>query len=261
MAIYVHLHFDDPGRAELRKRKLKNLYQNTKNAPLSLELSTRSGVYLSITQGRYENHEDTQTQVYEKAAIEPAMSPSYDPGRNQDVFNSFPIAFKGCVPGATDYFLNLYAPTSLIRPDIAAENQDLVPGMIRSYFQYTLQHALLFEAIIVVSEAVKTVGVGKPNRQVMYHHGQSLKQLRQTLLSGSDIAADYVLFTIIAMLAINYHLNDMAAFEMHLEGMRSLVTMRGGLDALGWPLILKPGIQTLEGLWAYYSSQKVGEIG
>ena len=161
------------------------------------------------------------------------MSPTYNLGRNQDAFNSFPIPFNGCVPEAMNHFLKFYAPTSLIRPDIAALNQDLVPGVIRDYFQYTLEHALLFEAIIVVSEAVRTVGAGRPSRQVMYHDSQALKQLRRVLLSGSDVAADYVLFTIIAMLAIDYLFDDTAAFEMHLKGMRSLVVMRGGLDVLG----------------------------
>lgn len=119
---------------------------------------------------------------------------------------------------------------------------------------------MLFEAIIVVSEAVKTVEVGKPSQQVMCRYGQVLKQLREKLLTGSDIAADYVLLAITAILAMIYLLNDMAAFEMHLKGIRSLVAMRGGLDALSWPLGMVPRIQTLEGLWAYKASQRVGEI-
>lgn len=260
MALNIHFHFDRSTRTKRCKRKLKPRRQNAKNAPLSLEISSNSGVRMSITRGDVGDDSDqrhVESQAQGKAEpFESAISPRYDPGRNQDAFNSFPIAFKGCVPGATDYFLKIYAPTSLVRPDIAAENQDVVPAVIHDYFQYALQHALLFEAIIVVSEAVKTMGVGKPTPAVMYHHGKVLKQLRQTLLSTTDFAADHVLFTITAMLAIDYLFNDMIAFETHLKGMRSLVATRGGLDALGWPLMLKPGILTLEGLWAYKSSQK-----
>lgn len=36
--------------------------------------------------------------------------------------------------------------------------------------------------------------------------------------------------------------NDMTAFQSHLGGLRILVQLRGGLDSLGWPELLKPSI-------------------
>jgi hypothetical protein len=35
-------------------------------------------------------------------------------------------------------------------------------------------------------------------------------------------------------------MNDIVAFEMHLGGLRQIVALRGGVDQLGWPTILKP---------------------
>jgi hypothetical protein len=90
-----------------------------------------------------------------------------------------------------NYFLKFYAPISLICHDISALNQDLVPGVICNYFQYALEHAFLFKAIIVVSEAIKTVGTGRSSRQVMYHDSQALKHLRRALLSSKDVGAVY----------------------------------------------------------------------
>jgi hypothetical protein len=35
-------------------------------------------------------------------------------------------------------------------------------------------------------------------------------------------------------------MNDTTAFEMHLRGLRQIVALRGGVEHLGWPTILKP---------------------
>ena len=37
-------------------------------------------------------------------------------------------------------------------------------------------------------------------------------------------------------------MNDMSAFEMHLGGLRQIIALRGGIDQLGWPTILKPAL-------------------
>ena len=39
---------------------------------------------------------------------------------------------------------------------------------------------------------------------------------------------------------LQYLLGNLASFEAHLKGLRKIVRMRGGIDALGWPTLLKP---------------------
>lgn len=129
MALNIHLRFDASGHSKARKRKPTHFQQSKEAVSISLELSTSSGVHLSFTHGgSREIDTEAQRQFHSKVnAISRAVSPSYDPGWNQDTFNFLLTLFSGYLPGAMDYFLLFYAPTSLVPPDITAENQDLVP--------------------------------------------------------------------------------------------------------------------------------------
>jgi hypothetical protein len=65
--------------------------------------------------------------------------------------------------------------------------------------------------------------------------------------------------------------NDLGAFQIHLEALRSIVASRGGIDALGWPKLLKPSIvrsvsvvfrrrstlklSSIEEFWSYFCHQ------
>lgn len=113
----------------------------------------------------------------------------------------------------------------------------------------------MFESILALAHSnLAIIGAGQDfDRRSMYHYGQAVSLLR-IALSGDSIE-DAVLFAIMALMGVNYLWNDLLAFQSNLTGLRHIVALRGGLNALAWPSLLKPGILTLESFWTYLSSQ------
>ncbi|KIV81687.1 hypothetical protein PV11_03857 [Exophiala sideris] len=174
-------------------------------------------------------------------------------GLRSDPFYSYPIEFRQCIPAAVDYFLTFYGPAHVIRPELLSAEAGAV--ILNQYFQYALQNALMFEALIALSQANLTVHqwTNGPDQDALYHYNQALRRLRDLLDREQDYSQDSVLFAIVALMGVDYLNNDLTAFEMHLGGLRKLVDLRGGLDNLGWPLILRPYLLGLERFWAYMS--------
>ncbi|KAK4937473.1 hypothetical protein LTR10_021925 [Elasticomyces elasticus] len=191
-------------------------------------------------------------------------------GLRSDPFYSYPIEFRQCIPAAVDYFLTFYGPAHVIRPEILSAEAGA--DILHQYFQYALQNALMFEALIALSQANLTVHqwTNGPDQDALYHYNQALRRLRDLLDREQDYSQDSILFAIIALMGVDvggpqqfdynwtltlfqYLNNDLTAFEMHLGGLRKIVDLRGGLDNLGWPLILRPYLLGLERFWAYMS--------
>lgn len=149
---------------------------------------------------------------------------------------------------------HIYAPAHLIRPElISIEAGD---ELLKAHFRYALQRPVLFESILALSYsnlAIMPRTKAESDAPFMYHYGQAINHIRRALAAG--YIGDAVLFAIISLLAINYLRNDLTAFQSNLQGLRQIITLRGGLNALGWPALLKPGILTVESFWTYLSNQ------
>ena len=63
-----------------------------------------------------------------------------------------------------------------------------------------------------------------------------------------------MLFSIGSLMGIDYLINDLKSFQVHLHGLRQLIWLRGGLANLGWSKILKPMIIGVETFWQYIRS-------
>ncbi|KIW86439.1 hypothetical protein Z517_01836 [Fonsecaea pedrosoi CBS 271.37] len=77
------------------------------------------------------------------------------------------------------------------------------------------------------------------SRAVIYHLNNTVVQLRDALRDPATCTSDIVLATIFPMASVYRMLNDHAAFEAHVQGVRRIVELRGGLDSLGWSGFLK----------------------
>lgn len=93
------------------------------------------------------------------------------------------------------------------------------------------------------------------DRLTLHLYGEAVAQLRQDLSSPEHYMTDATLFAIMALMGLNYLLNDLSAFGTNLAGLQRIVSLRGGINTLGWPRLLKPALLTLESFWAYFSSQ------
>lgn len=71
--------------------------------------------------------------------------------------------------------------------------------------------------------------------------------------SGHD--SDANILAIQCLLGMDYILNDMNAFGVHMKGMNTLVAARGGIDEVGWQAISKPSYDALQTAWTVISAR------
>lgn len=146
-----------------------------------------------------------------------------------------------------------YAPAHLIRPELVTIENGT--DLVHQHFQYAIQNPVMFESILALAYSnLAIIGAGdQAGERSVYHYGQAVSQLR--LVLSQHFMEDAVLFAIMALMGVNYLWNDLSAFQSNLEGLRQIVALRGGLNALAWPTLLKPAILTLESFWTYLSYQ------
>ena len=145
-------------------------------------------------------------------------------GLRTDPFTSYPIKPTKCVPGAIDYWLNHFAPTHVIRPElIKAEDST---GLVKEYFQLALSHPLLFETIVALSQINLTSNQwadqdenssspanSHPDKHAMSHYGKALARLRKVLNDETARMEDAVVFAIATLMGVDvsdqlYELNQ-----------------------------------------------------
>lgn len=116
----------------------------------------------------------------------------------------------------------------------------------------------MFEAIVTLAHANLSIHRWTKyggDRLTLYHYGRAIAKLRRAISDDLEYREDAILFSIMALMGVDYLLNNLVAFHANLVGLRGLVALRGGLDALGWPTLLKPWILALESFWSYLSHQ------
>lgn len=100
--------------------------------------------------------------------------------------------------------LRYYGPAHLICPEIlTAEAGTLV---VRQIFQYALDDALLFEAMMAVSQAGMTAcswSVDGPDKDALLHYNRTVSRLRSLLGQNMAYSQDAVLFAIVALMGVD----------------------------------------------------------
>lgn len=104
------------------------------------------------------------------------------------------------------------------------------------FVQYCLREPALLEALF--SAACLQMYLDAPNHtddakeHPLQHHCRSLVLLKDRLSSPSAAFDDAIFWTIIAILVFNQEMGDWKSFALHLAGLRRIVSMRGGVNAL-----------------------------
>jgi hypothetical protein len=113
-----------------------------------------------------------------------------------------------------------------------------------------------------MAQAVRLGPLVGSSKELVYHHGNTLRRLRRSLTAEQGYDSDANILAIQCLLGMDYILNDMTAFGVHMNGMNSLVAARGGIDEVGWQAITKPSFEALQTAWAVISAriQKSKEI-
>lgn len=141
-------------------------------------------------------------------------------GFRSDPFSAYPIEFRDCIPAAVDFckcnhpnqvpstetniVIGFYGPAHVIRPELVPPGAGT--AILQSFFQYTLQDSVLFEAIIALSLAnltVQTWGLSGPDKDSLYHYSRAVCRLRKLLLKPEGFIKDSVLFSIVALMGVD----------------------------------------------------------
>lgn len=130
-----------------------------------------------------------------------------------------------------------------------------VKSFLSDFFYYQLQHPVLFEANICMAQAVRLGPLVGSSKELVYHHGNTLRRLRRSLMAEQGFDSDANILAIQCLLGMDYILNDMTAFGVHMNGMNSLVAARGGIDEVGWQAITKPNFEALQTAWTVISAR------
>ena len=100
--------------------------------------------------------------------------------------------------------LSFYGPTHVIRPEIlSAEAGALV---VRQYFQYAMQNALMFAALVALSQANLTIQgwtLAGPDPGALHHYHRAIQRLRALFAQERGYSQDAVLFAIIALMGVD----------------------------------------------------------
>lgn len=122
----------------------------------------------------------------------------------KDPFDCLPIQKGPYIPEAIDYFFSLFASPYVYRPELVNVKQ---PGEFqRQYFRFAMQHEVLFQSVMALSlaclQAIRETQALVPTKEVLFHHTNALKGLRQKLSCPSGYADDSTLLSILTLLGV-----------------------------------------------------------
>lgn len=124
-----------------------------------------------------------------------------------------------------------------LEPCIEFHRKDKVDTFYFDLMTYdaTYLHAVAFSCQAFFNRA-SPQQTAELTRRSVFHHSAALKQLRERLSNqGEPIKFSDSTVLVILSLAMQAHLtNDFDTAKQHMEGLRRIVDLRGGLGAFGY---------------------------
>ncbi|KIX94697.1 uncharacterized protein Z520_09743 [Fonsecaea multimorphosa CBS 102226] len=148
-----------------------------------------------------------------------------------DPFNSYPMQSSGRVQLTVDYFTQIYAPLN------AGNYRDDQGGnwLLSYLFRVALQADLLFEATILfiwsqLPASQLTSSPEELERILISLRGSVMRKLHHRLTVPQLCCDDVTIHTILALMAGDFHRGQDDHVELHREGLRRVVELRGGME-------------------------------
>ncbi|KAJ9609407.1 hypothetical protein H2200_005734 [Cladophialophora chaetospira] len=154
----------------------------------------------------------------------------------RDPFNSWPMENTGRVQLTVDYFTQVYAPMN------AQNYRDSEGGnwLLSHLFKVALQADLLFESTVLFvwcQLPASRLGSSQEEheRMLMSVRGSVMKKLHHRLTVPKLSSDDVTIHTVLSLMAADFHRGQDDHVEVHREGLRRIVALRGGLEASDLP--------------------------
>ncbi|OAP59786.1 hypothetical protein AYL99_04788 [Fonsecaea erecta] len=156
--------------------------------------------------------------------------PTAPGGLRCDPFNSYPMEPTGRVQATVDYFTQIYAPMN------AGNYRDGQGGnwLLSYLFRVALQADLLFEAtVLFIWSQLPASQLGSSpedlERTLMSLRGSVMRKLHHRLTVPQLRCDDVTIHTVLSLMAGDFHRGQDDHVELHREGLRRIVDLRGGL--------------------------------
>ncbi|KIW68798.1 hypothetical protein PV04_04719 [Phialophora macrospora] len=149
-------------------------------------------------------------------------------GYRVDPFTRYPVAraTKG-VRFMADYYIQIWAPQQAQAFSVQNGRNSLLALILPLAFE----NSMLFEATIAMTRAAWVLRRGTEpfaDKMLLRHRGVAMKELRDGLVATQPPSQDLVLLTMSTLLTLNYMINDVQPFEVHLHALESMLATATG---------------------------------
>ncbi|EXJ56027.1 hypothetical protein A1O7_08958 [Cladophialophora yegresii CBS 114405] len=154
-----------------------------------------------------------------------------------DPFWTLPVANTHSAMTAFDFHFQVMCPLAL---GLGNYNQRQHQIMRLNVLE-TAMYCSSMIAFGLVMQSLHMHSAARLSREAVHHVNNAVGGLRAAVGNPDPRVgtSDIVLATIFPMAVVYRMLNDYDAFNAHVEGVRRIVALRGGLDNLGWEGFLK----------------------
>ncbi|KIX92963.1 uncharacterized protein Z520_11236 [Fonsecaea multimorphosa CBS 102226] len=144
-------------------------------------------------------------------------------GYRIDPFVRYPVvrASRG-VQFMADYYVQVWAPQQAQ----AFSVQNGGNALLELVLPLALRNSMLFQATIAMTRAAWVLRRGSDplaDKMLLRHRGIALRELRDALMAPDRPNPDLVLLTMSTLLTLNYMINDLESFEIHLRVLENML--------------------------------------
>ncbi|KIX04086.1 uncharacterized protein Z518_07639 [Rhinocladiella mackenziei CBS 650.93] len=162
----------------------------------------------------------------------PPLSPQRALGHpRRDEFNALPIENTRSVDIALDYVV-----VHLLHDPFSSHTNEL-PNVYLPVLRLGMEHEDLFEAIVAFSLVHRETNYSyariKVTPDIAYHNGRAIEALRKKLTNPKTCADDAAILTSLLLTDGAAKYGTRAELLVHYTGLKRMVSMRGGAEALG----------------------------
>ncbi|KAJ9613577.1 hypothetical protein H2200_003519 [Cladophialophora chaetospira] len=155
----------------------------------------------------------------------------------QFLFSDFPIPRKGVVSHGIDYFLGVCAPPSLGQRPEWDWRRDSQSEYTVWYIQNILRSDVLFELVVAYAVALriyvhKDLEGHETKYAIAFHTQNALRRLRRRLQNKDAYQDDVNVWSVVMLCGTTLILQELDAFQAHVQGLRQMVALRGGIESL-----------------------------
>ncbi|KIW64569.1 hypothetical protein PV04_09494 [Phialophora macrospora] len=154
-----------------------------------------------------------------------------------DPFWTLPVANTHGAMTAFDYHFQVMCPLALGLGNYTERQHQIM----RVHVLETAMYCSSMIAFDLVMQSLHMDVTARLSRQAVHHVNNAMAGLRAAVGDPDPRVgtSDIVLATIFPVAVVYRMLNDYTAYNAHVEGVRRIVALRGGLDNLGWEGFLK----------------------